>query len=62
MSSLQEHDDAPIKQEPKDLKNSATIDKGYYKDSEVIIDDKLNKKDLSKIISIKLKDKDPFFS
>eukprot|EP00957_Ditylum_brightwellii_P193864 14763627-Ditylum_brightwellii.AAC.1 len=62
MSSQQEQEDIPTKQEPKDHKISATIYKSYYKHSDVIIDDKLNKKYLLKIGSIKLKDKDQFFS
>eukprot|EP00957_Ditylum_brightwellii_P113132 8627868-Ditylum_brightwellii.AAC.1 len=34
ISSLQEHEGRHIKQEPKDIKLSATIDKGYYEHSE----------------------------
>eukprot|EP00957_Ditylum_brightwellii_P110946 8461422-Ditylum_brightwellii.AAC.1 len=62
MSSQQEQEDIPIKQEPSNHKNSATIDKGHYKHSDVFIDEKLNKKVLLKIDSMKLKDKDQFFS
>eukprot|EP00957_Ditylum_brightwellii_P181602 13833486-Ditylum_brightwellii.AAC.1 len=62
VTTTMEHEDVPIKHEPKDLKNSATIDKCYYEHFEVIIDDKLNKKDLLKIDSITLKDKDQTFS
>eukprot|EP00957_Ditylum_brightwellii_P061590 4673830-Ditylum_brightwellii.AAC.1 len=62
LSSPQEHEDKQIKQEPKDIKPSTHIGKGYYEQSEVIIEDKLNKKELFKIKSIKLKDKEQFFS
>eukprot|EP00957_Ditylum_brightwellii_P138119 10528524-Ditylum_brightwellii.AAC.1 len=47
----QDHEDRHIKQEPKDIQPSTTIDKGYYEHSEVIIEDRLNKKDLFKIES-----------
>eukprot|EP00957_Ditylum_brightwellii_P092083 7010929-Ditylum_brightwellii.AAC.1 len=62
ISSPQDHEDRHIKQEPEDIKPSTTIDKGYYEHSEGIIEDKLNKKDLFNIESIKLKDKEQFSS
>eukprot|EP00957_Ditylum_brightwellii_P061933 4700088-Ditylum_brightwellii.AAC.1 len=33
LSSPQEHEDRQIKQEPKDIKPSTHIDKGYYEQS-----------------------------
>eukprot|EP00957_Ditylum_brightwellii_P004628 351840-Ditylum_brightwellii.AAC.1 len=60
LSSPQEHEDRQIKQEPKGIKPSTYVDKGYYEQSEVIIEDKLSKKELFKIESIILKDKEQF--
>eukprot|EP00957_Ditylum_brightwellii_P205941 15346084-Ditylum_brightwellii.AAC.1 len=61
-TDIKEHKDRHIKQEPKDIKPYTTSDKGYYEHSEDIIENKLNKKDLLKIESIKLKDEEQFFS
>eukprot|EP00957_Ditylum_brightwellii_P022595 1704322-Ditylum_brightwellii.AAC.1 len=54
-------DTIDVKPEPMVFNNSQMVEMGYYNPIEVIIEDKINEKELMKVESIKLK-KDQFFN
>eukprot|EP00957_Ditylum_brightwellii_P040901 3096540-Ditylum_brightwellii.AAC.1 len=55
-------DTITVKPEPMVFGKNKMVEMGYYNPIEVIIKDKINAKELMKIESIKLKEKDQFFN